>query len=205
MEANFTFDLNNIIGIMEYLYEIKNNYFNNYPNECQINEVQWRYTVITCDKNFNEKNFPTLYFENIEANYILNLTYKDLFQIRGDKKYFLIIFDKYNVNPWRFGKSFMQKYFFNFDADNKIIEYYLPQNNSKTDDKSEGGGKSFIWILLVGMIVGGLIVFLIIRKYKFGINKKKRANELDDDNYEYMQKNDEENLNKDKNDNLKIN
>ena len=211
MEANFIFDLENIIGIMEYFYEIKINYFNKYPDECQINEIKRQYRVITCNKDFNVENFPTLYFENIEANYTLELTYKDLFEIRGDKKYFLITFDTSNVVPWRFGKTFLQKYFFNFDAENKIIEYYklYPNDNNKKEEiEDPNKNKNLYWILFAALsvfiITCIVILYFVIYKWKCLNNRKKRANELDDE-FDYAQKYNEKIINNDKDDKLMIN
>ena len=211
MEANFIFDLENIIGIMEYFYEIKINYFNKYPDECQINEIKRQYKVITCNKDFNVENFPTLYFESIEANYTLELTYKDLFEIRGDKKYFLITFDTSNVVPWRFGKTFLQKYFFNFDAENKIIEYYkLNSNNNNKREGNEINSENKILhstisvMIFVLVIMFSLILYFVIYKCKYENIRKKRANELDDD-FDYAEKRNEKVINKDKIEKLVVN
>ena len=129
-------DLNIIIGIKDYYNSIKANYFDNYKDQCKSEYVQRRYTIFYCEKNFDTKNFPTLLMQSQDLNYTFELTHKDLFEVRGDKKYFLITFDTSNVVPWRFGKTFLQKYFFNFDAENKIIEYYKP--NSNNNNKREG-------------------------------------------------------------------
>ena len=211
MEVKFIFDLENIIGIMEYFHEIKINYFNKYPNECQINEIKNQYIVITCNKDFNVENFPTLYFENIEANYILELTYKDLFEIKGDKKYFLITFDTKNVVPWKFGKIFLQKYFFNFDAENKIIEYYkLNSNNNNKREGNEINSENKILhstisvMIFVLVIMFSLILYFVIYKCKYENIRKKRANELDDD-FDYAEKRNEKVINKDKIEKLVVN
>ena len=211
MEVKFIFDLENIIGIMEYFHEIKINYFNKYPNECQINEIKNQYIVITCNKDFNVENFPTLYFENIEANYTLELTYKDLFEIKGDKKYFLITFDTKNVVPWKFGKIFLQKYFFNFDAENKIIEYYkLNSNNNNKREGNEINSENKILhstisvMIFVLVIMFSLILYFVIYKCKYENIRKKRANELDDD-FDYAEKRNEKVINKDKIEKLVVN
>ena len=184
------------------------NYFNNHLDECQINLIQGRYTIITCDINFKENDFPSLYFENIEANYTLELTYRDLFRIRGNKKYFLIIFDKYNIVPWRFGKLFMQKYLFNFEADNKMIGFYIPEEKTEEDKKNihDEANKNINWILWVCIIIITGIVCFLIGTFFFTKKRKKRANEMDDDNYDYFQESKEEkNKTREKNDNLIIN
>jgi hypothetical protein len=190
MQVIFTFDLEYIVGIMEYLYEIKIHYFNKYKNKCQENIINRRYTVITCNKNFDTKDFPTIYFENIEANYTLQLTHEDLFKVIGDKKYFLIIFDKYSIVPWKVGKIFLKKYFFNFEAENKMIGFYLPKNWTKPDESKEKensdlGKKNYYWMLWILLTIFTGIGCFFIGKCFVDKKRKKRANEMTDDDYEY--------------------
>ena len=187
----FWFDLNFIIGTQDYLNSIKKNYFNNYSKKCMSEKFQKRYTVIWCDKDFDTKDFPTLYFQNSEYNYIFELTNKDLFEIRGDKKYFLIVFDSLSNYPWKLGKIFLKKYFFNFETDSKQIGFYnnLINDDPDNSDKYNSGFKIWLWFLWSGLIIivgfGGFFIGNNIRKK----NRKKRANELDDEDYEYKQKN----------------
>ena len=201
IKAIFWFHLEYIIGIRDYYLSIKDNYFDNYEKECNENLVNSNYTVFTCDKNFNTDKFPTLYFYNEEYDFTFELTHKDLFKVIGDKKYFLIIFDKSSNYPWKFGKLFMKKYFFNFDFDQKLIGFYKDlNNNSNENEKSRQNLSVFLWILwTVLLILTGIGCFLL-GKFLYNKNRKKRANELDDD-YEYHQKQTQENLNKDFNDN----
>ena len=124
IKAIFWFHLEYIIGIKVYYKSIKDNYFDNYEKECTENLINSNYTVFVCDKNFNTDKFPTLYFYNEEYDYTFELTHLDLFKVIGNKKYFLIIFDSSSNYPWKFGKLFMNKYFFNFDIEQKIIGYY---------------------------------------------------------------------------------
>ena len=186
----FIFDLDIIIGTKDYFTQITTHYFNNHQNQCNINKIDYHYTVITCDKDFNTEGFPTLYFTQVEYNYTFELTHKDLFQVRGDKKYFLIIFDTYSNYPWKFGKIFMQKYFFNFDVDSRTIGFYKTLNNGDEDGKNKNESTSFkivfLWIIWIGLlIITGVVCFLLGRMI-YNNNRKKRANELDDD-YDYKQ------------------
>ena len=186
----------------------------------QLLLVDSQYTVITCDKNFNTEKFPTLYFYHMDYNYTFELTHKDLFQIRGDKKYFLIIFDSDSNYPWKFGKIFLQKYLFNFDTDSKTIGFYTDLNNdsnyneseeidnnsnSNSDDNNNKSLNFYLWILWgVLLLITGIGCFFL-GKILYDKNRKKRANELDDD-YEYKQNNNEESLtNNSKNNKLGIN
>jgi hypothetical protein len=117
IHAKFLFNLDIIIGIQQYYNSIKTNYFDKYDNKCKMTLVYNQYRIFTCDKDFNTDNFPTLYFYQKDYNYTFELTHKDLFEIRGSKKYFLIIFDTKSNYPWKFGKLFLQKYLFNFETD----------------------------------------------------------------------------------------
>ena len=199
-------DLDIIIGIKEYLNSIKDNYFNHYEKECKSGIFRDNYTVFWCDKDFDTKNFPTLYLQSTDFNYTFELTHKELFEIRGDKKYFLIVFDSQSKISWKFGKLFLQKYFFNFETDSKQIGFYNNLNpTSPNDEQNEPETKIWIWILWSGIvIVVGVVGFVI----GFNIRKKirkKRANELDDEDFEYKQKNKnnekEEPFNEDNNNN----
>ncbi len=208
IKATFWFHLEYIIGIKDYYKSIKENYFDNYEKECTENVVNTNYTVFTCDKNFNTDKFPTLYFYHEDYDYTFELTHKDLFKVIGDKKYFLIIFDKVSNYPWKFGKLFMNKYFFNFEFDQKLIGFYKDLNNNSNENEKEKNGQnlsSLLWILwTVLLILTGIGCFLL-GKFLFNKNRKKRANELDDD-YEYHQKQTQENLTNDsKGDKLGIN
>ena len=123
-------------------------------------------------------------------NYTFELTHKDLFEIRGNLKYFLIVFDIESNYPWKFGKLFLQKYFFNFETDNKLIGFYNNlMSNEPIIDKAKKGSNIWLWFLwgfiVIVVGVGGFFIGNAIKKK----NRKKRANELDDEDFEYSQKN----------------
>ena len=186
-------ELNIIIGIKEYLNSIKRHYFDLHKKECTFELVDSRYTVYYCDVNFDTKDFPTIYFQNIDFNYTFELTHKDLFEIRGNRKYFLVVFDKVSNYPWKFGKLFMKKYFFNFETESKQIGFYVDKEGGDSNDPDNPNNKDnpwnlWKWILFAGIIVVvGVLGFYIGNKIK-NKNRRKRANELDDDEYEYKQK-----------------
>ena len=183
-------DLDIIIGIKDYYNGIKKDFFDKYSKECNTRVVFKRYNIFYCDKNFDTKNFPTVYFQSVDLNYTFELTHKDLFEIRGDLKYFLIVFDIESNYPWKFGKLFLQKYFFNFETDNKLIGFYNNlMSNEPIIDKSKKGSNIWLWFLWAFIVivvgVGGFFIGNAIKKK----NRKKRANELDDEDFEYTQKN----------------
>ena len=95
------------------------------------------------------------------------------------------------------GYVLLKKYQFAFNQDSKTIRFY--NQNLKDDDKKDIEDEKDIddkgifnnKIFLIILIVISWIVFIalgfLLGKYLYKkYNKKKRANELDDDNYEYI-------------------
>ena len=148
-----------------------------------------------------------LFHVNLEHNfYISNY---DLFKPIHNNFYFLIIFDAEKENKiWKFGHFFFRIHQLIFDYDSKIIGYYdrriePPKNDSdkkKSDDnedqddkgdkdnkdgkKNKNNKKIFIYIaLFIVVCIIVAIAFYLGMKYKE--SRKKRANELIDDNYDY--------------------
>ena len=163
------------------------------------------YFGILCDKTKIKKEefkefFPTLYFHNVNLNYEFILDYNDLFIENDGTIYFTLISRNEILNNWRFGHIFLKKYFLIFNRDKKSIGYYVHiKNDDPSDDKKEeGGGKKIstgIIILIVAivlLIIEGIAAFVCIKKCNYCSNRKKRANELLDDNFEYSTVNGQE-------------
>jgi len=172
------------------------------------------YEFFTCDKNklINEKNnykknFMPLLFDLPKYNYTFNLNDNDLFIEINNKYYFLVAFPE-NKNesfyiPCFLGLPFYQKYRLVFNFDSKTIgfyNHYLDDNNYLDDENNEinenyKNDKSNLNINNYKRIIIEVIIciFLILVAYFIGkkINeqRKKRANELNDDNYEYILQN----------------
>ena len=126
------------------------------------------------------------------------MDYKDLFLEKGEYIYFLIItydypseiqeyFDEY-VSKWDLGMTFLKKYFFTFDYDNKYIGFYnknisvpntSPMIISKNNNKESKSYLVFIFVIVFIVVI--FIAFLLARKY-FGRNGKISAIELESDN-----------------------
>ena len=187
-----------IIAPNEYINYIKNDFFISYisKNICNIykdNQIEGFFCEKSKNFNINNlKKFPPIYFEHKEGNYTFELTYKDLFIEKDNKFWFLIISENnYNQN-WFLNYIFLRKYQFSFNPDSKIISFYGINNNegnkNKINDKSKNRNyKKIIYISLILLswiifIIFGIIIGKIIYKK---CDKKKRANELDD-NYEYI-------------------
>ena len=120
-----------------------------------------------------------------------------LFMEFKERYYFLIIFpeDKYSNNNWYLGLPFIKRYQFIFNYDLKTIGFYNENIKEKnnTNDETNGDGKSnknknvrLIIEISVGILLIGLIVVAFIIGKRINNRRKNRANELNDDNYEYF-------------------
>lgn len=198
VELNPLFEL--IIGFNDYKTNIQNDFFNSYINQkiCSIIEVNG-YNIFECDANKfginNIKQFPSLKFFISEINHIFKMTGEELFYKLENKYYFNIIFPIKNLesNRWILGKIFMRKYSTAFSPLNRLIGFYIVPNGGEINDEIEkeskndkngNENKTFIYVLIVviALIFTGLGLF--IGKIIF-FPKKRKANELIDDNYEY--------------------
>ena len=158
--------------------------------------------------------FPSLIFNSKQLEFNFELTNKDLFEHISDRYYFLVVFKK-NENQkeadekWYLGEPFYKKYAFTINVDTKTIGFYVEKNkNIIINDKNNNINKEnkntlkekkemnkiirFIIEIIVLIIFGGI-------SYYIGVTvrdrRRKRANELKDDNYEYLTQKDK-NINK---------
>jgi len=199
-------------GFFKYLLnlDIWKSYFNN--NKCrqtkfiiddfEKNDVESKladeYTIYYCDKDVDvsKVNIGELSFINKLDQYSINFSSEYLWEEKNGYKYFKIIKHDYYNDYWYFGKPFFKKYQMVFDYNNKQIGFYskiLNENGSdkpSDDKKDEKDNQNIIIyiIIIIGLviIIGGLI-YIIIKLYKKYV-KRKRANELMDDNYDYTTK-----------------
>ena len=206
--GHFLYNLNLIIGSKEYKQEIDNIFFNKLISEniCQINNVTYNnsnyFFVYNCDANkVNLKLFPKLIFVSKDYGYNFVFTYSDLFIKINNKYYFLIIFKANDIkkfkDKWILGQIFYTKYSFSTNADARIIGFYnhdlpidkdeiMPNETKNNDNKNNYDVKKVIIIVILVVIIIGLLILVFYLGMKMKENRKKRANELKDDNYEYF-------------------
>ena len=176
------------------------------------------YEFFVCDKNkfVNEKinykkQFMPLLFDLPKYNYTFNLDENDLFLELNDKYYFLVAFPE-NKNAFYYihcflGLPFYQKYRLTFNYDSKTIGFYNQYINSDDDEEeymNDDGLKidsklnKYNYKRITFEVL--ICIILIFAAYFIGkkINeqRKKRANELGDDNYEYISENNKDVNNK---------
>ena len=189
-----------ILGTIEYLDFIENNFFKKYYelNICQkyITKTNFisDFIIISCEINqkLNFGEFPNLNFYIKSENLSFEFTYKDLFMIAENKYFFCVIFETKNL-IWHLGKPLLSKYTFVYNGEAKTIGFYknrkiskdiIDNNNGKTTFEINTG--KIIIFCVAFFIFIFLIIFISFRLgKKFNNNRKKFANELDDDNYVY--------------------
>ena len=195
-------DYSIIIGSETYYKYINKTFFENYLQKGICKTNIWKknkfydYYIIECNKeqfgNEDLLKFPELIFdvkkEDFNGEFILD--YNDLFTETKYKYFFNVIFSTYINEIWTLGKQFIKKYPIMFDLDSKMIDIYdiyneeQSQNNENMNQDSKGI-KTFLIILLI--IV--LVVVVGVLGYFLGKNlnkiRKKKANELNDDDYDY--------------------
>ena len=190
-----------ILGTMEYLEFIENNFFLKYIklNICQKYKTNTGFIsdfiIISCDKSDKIKfdEFPNLNFCMKEENLIFEFTSADLFKEIKNKYYFLIVFETKNI-IWHIGKPLFSKYTFVYNGEAKTLGFYKKkkgdkktsiENNDKNIKLEINIGKIFIFF--ISFII--FIILIVFISYHYGKKKnfirKKFANELDDDNYDY--------------------
>ena len=160
--------------------------------------------------------FPDLIFKSSKLEYNFILKANDLFEQIFSKYYFLIIFKNNIAstgdNFWYLGEPFYRKYAFSINLDAKTIGFYLDnevngkkvnkrKNNKKInstkildddDDMNQNNTndnksmnkilKYFLEIIIaIGIALLAYYIGVTVRE-----KRKKRANELKDENYEYM-------------------
>ncbi len=162
-----------IRGITSYEKLLNEQFFNLKTNCKKENSTYYFYFI--CDKNEKISDFPNLEFYHKEFQTTFIFTYKELFVLKDNKYYCLIVFDNtYKAKNWRIGKPFFKKYQLSFESDRKLIVFY---NGKK--------GLNFLWmIVILLLIIIIILIFLMIKKY-ISLPRKIRANELNED-IEYL-------------------
>ena len=203
MELNPLFEL--IQGTNEYKTSIQNDFFNSFINNkiCSIIEVG-EYNIFECDANkfsINDiQKFPTLNMSNTDISFIFQFVGEELFYKLNDKYYFKIIFPFKDFEPsrWIVGRTFLRKYPTTFSPSNRIIGFYInpidinyfeedDNISEKDEEKSWYSNKIVVYIIIILIALIFTCFGLYIGK-KIFFQKRRKANELIDDNYEYVGK-----------------
>ena len=181
-------------------------------NVYKLNETDYYYVYTCNENNLNLKLFPKILFTS--ASYLFNfeLNYKDLFVKKYDNKYYFLVLFKVNnetnstniKEEWKMGSPFYKKYNFTINLDARMVGFYNPNidfeedkeinNENKTNINNNNDNKDAdkTTLIIIFSILGSVFVALLMfLSFYFGMKikegRKKRANELKEDNYEYYQ------------------
>lgn len=209
-KSEINFDLDYYFVTKEYFDSIKDSFFKPYleSGQCKINKLKefyLRYQFISCVQNFKKEisKFPTLYIKNLAYKYTFNITYEDCFKEINNNILFLFFYDPWSPDIFKFGKNFLKKYQFLFKYDVRSIgllnidykEDEQDNNQQKESDKKKMEFKQLIWIFILLFLLIGIVIGVFVGKNIWDKNRKKRANELNDE-YDYDSSNKEKMENK---------
>ena len=195
-KADIKIDYKLIIAPEETAIILDQEFFDEYYNKniCFKGSLgEYREGFIYCKniKEFEVTKFKTIYFKSLGLYRTFSLNFNDLFYYKDDYVYFLLLFKN---SYWTFGELFLRKYYLVFNQDAKAISFYgeeeeeNEQKNKNEENKKNKKNKFefklnftnvLLLLILITIIVVGIVLY--IKKGK----RKNRANELDDDNYEY--------------------
>lgn len=164
-------------------------------NECftEFSEIK-KYKFFYCKNDGNiiskvKTKMPIFKFTNYDLDTVFEITDDDLFYQQGNFVYCLMYFespDSLEKNGWNLGKPFLKKYQFTYNPSSKIIGFYI---NTGEKEKSVSL-KTFIIVIIIVVVIAIAISAIVIKILLDKYRRKKRANELTDDEFEYTQKED---------------
>ena len=197
-QAYIRFDFKLFFGPNELMDLLDKEFFSKYINEnlCFKEIYGIEKNIFYYCKNRKEVDitkFNEISFKNVqlETNFVFD--YKDLFYYKGDLIYFLILFREVDINSFRIGQIFLKKYNLVFNQDSKTIGYYSgfdkvdEKKENFDDDNNYNNNFSITNILLILILF--CLIFIAILFYKKKIQRKMRANELEDQ-FQYEAKKD---------------
>ena len=208
-KAELSFDINSIIA--SYDYKI---YFQKIINDSSIKGKCKKENFEGCKDFFSPREILFFYyckneegvkeelkriilpiqFYSNQLNYTFEITYDDILKEDGEYIFIKILFQDWG-RSWTFGKPFSLKYKFMFNPEKKEIGFYYKYKTKKGIDIN---WKLVIQILIIiGLCIIFSVLGIIIGKKLYGLKRKKRANEMNDDDYEYFSedKKDKDNAN----------
>jgi hypothetical protein len=196
-------EINNDFGLLEgneeYYYNITLNYFKDYIKKriCTLDYVDvsyYRYLALGCDKDKfgieDMKKFPALKLVLVCFQSEFIFTYEDLFTETDHKYFFNVIFNIFINQRFVLGKVFLRKYPMLINFDRQTVGYYNGAFGTEPiDDNINPTYLSKSFILLLIFIIMALLIIAAVTFYFIGKNlnklKKRKANELADDDYDY--------------------
>ena len=211
-KAELNLESNVIIGkhnFRTYLNSSLNNlikekkcFFDTFEGYLERLDFYFDYDFFYCEntKEIKEKLnniIPNIYFYSKDLNNDFELKKEQILKENGDYIYIYLIFC-HQYNSWYLGKQISLKYQFVFNPDIKNVYFYKEQKQEE-----ENKGDKYLYLKIIGIIALCTIfgvLGIVFGKKIYGM-RKKRANELSDDDFQYISENTENNDNSIENNN----
>ena len=180
---------------------------------CFQESMELFFNAIYCNKKEyleltdNFKKLPNLDLFGHQFGVNFTFTPKDLFLEKDDKLYFYIGYNSYKKDQWVMGTIFLEKYIIVFNNNEITLKILQRPDNYKEEkiiyqnDKTKITVAVVLGIILSGLVFGFLGIFYGKKIYD---KRKKKANELNDDDYEYSAQDINEDNTKEQN-NIEVN
>ena len=176
----------------DYEKNIKDEYYIYYCNYDSF--MGNEYTI----KKTYYNTFPSLEFYLKDSNMTFSLNKEHLFFKIYSRLYFLVAFKKSDSqnNIWKLGEPFISHFQFTFDQEKKELGFYNPNLKKIPNDifmKNLGEEKmdkkilqkNWHLFIIIVILFGLLVALAYFLGKKLNENRKKRANELNDDDFDY--------------------
>ena len=176
-----------IVGVIGYKLYVEDNLFKPLIKQQKCfkeKNIFNKYIIYYCNKDMKDilekSEAVKLYFYHRFFGKTFELNFEDLFEEKNNFIFFKIFFDEEQNDIWRLGKPFLIKYFFSYNFDGKTISYY---NLEENEDNKGTNIKTvlIVVIIILALIFLGLGFFLGKYIVKYRKNKKKKAEELLED------------------------
>ena len=191
LTAEIIIEQNFFTGTPTFKTMVHKNFFKKYILQYLCKEEKYynykenlEYYYYTCENSIklelDKYNNTILAFKSKDLNEIFNFKIEELFFEYNNRMYFGVVFVQYQIQEWKLGRLFFEKYPLFFSLDNKAIGYYK-QNVENKIGKKRNVTTNLILIILVIFLL--LLFFITFRKYntlKSLIPRKLKANELND-------------------------
>ena len=196
-----------------YFYDIKTQYLltdesysdTDFKFICFEEEIEFFFHGIYCKKNEylqltdNFKKLPNLNLYGYKLGINLTFTPQELFLEKNDNLYFYIAYSVQENDDWYMGTIFFEKYLTVFNNDAKMLSILKLNNKNKNESKDNKTYQSILIIVLIIVLSALIFGFLGIYYGKLRYNqRKKKANELSDDEYDYTAANTPQSINDEK-------
>ena len=135
-------------------------------------------------KNKLINKFGKIKFEHKKLEKTFILDENDLYYQDNEYIYINVYFfdSNLNITYWQLGRIFTMKYQFLYNTDSHLIYCYQKYKSKEAENKTD----KYLVLKIIGiLILAGILVFFGIIIGKNLKKRKKRANELKDDEYEY--------------------